>query len=56
MFRMHDIKYVSDYEEPQSAKGKTPWITINGEDIADSQIAMEYLAEKFKLGKSSIYT
>lgn len=47
--RLHGIKYVLDYEEPMSEKHKCPWITINGENIADSQIALEYLAEKFDI-------
>ena len=28
-------------------KGKTPWITLNGEEIADSQLCLELLARKF---------
>ncbi len=46
---MHNIKYVTDFDQPMSSKNKSPWITINGEDIADSQLAMEYLAKKFDL-------
>ena len=30
-----------------SAKQKIPWITYNGEDVADSQFCIEYLNEKF---------
>ena len=29
-----------------SAKGKTPWMTYNGEDVADSQFCIEYLKDK----------
>ena len=47
--RMHQIKYVVDYEEPMSPKGKTPWITINGKSIADTQLCIEYLSKKFEL-------
>ncbi len=32
-----------------SSKNKMPWITINGVDVADSQLAIEYLSEH--LGK-----
>ena len=46
--RMADIKYVNDFESPMSPKGKTPWITINGQDLSDSQLALEYLAKKFE--------
>lgn len=46
--RMSNIKYVCDYGYPKHPKtGKSPWITINGQDIADSQLAMEFLAKKF---------
>ena len=43
--KMADIKYVCDFTTPMSAKGKSPWITVNGKDVADSQLAIEYLAE-----------
>ena len=46
--RMADIKYVNDFKSPRSPKGKTPWITINGQDVSDSQLAIEYLAKKFE--------
>ncbi|XP_063599116.1 failed axon connections homolog [Penaeus indicus] len=36
-----------DHEEPMGPKGKTPWITLNGEDMGDSQMIMEKLAAKF---------
>lgn len=29
-----------------SSKGKTPWITYNGMDIADSQFCIDYLNKK----------
>ncbi len=50
LFRMHNIKYVNDFDEPMSTKQKSPWITFNGEDVADSQLAMEFLARKLNLG------
>ena len=28
--RIHRIKYVNDFEQPLSEKGKCPWITFNG--------------------------
>ncbi len=40
-------RYAVDYESPRSAKGKVPWISAGGEDVADSQLAIEFLAEKF---------
>lgn len=47
--RAMKIEYVNDFEEPMSEKQKTPWITINGKDVADSQLAVEFLMDK--LGK-----
>ena len=46
--RMADIKYVNDFKSPMSPKRKSPWITINGQDVSDSQLALEYLAKKFE--------
>ncbi len=37
-------------------KGKTPWITLNGKDYADSQLCMEMLASKFQKDFSSHLT
>lgn len=45
--RMAEIPYVVDHEEPFGPKGKTPWITLNGEDVGDSQMIIEKLAAKF---------
>jgi hypothetical protein len=30
-----------------SSKGKMPWITLNGVDVADSQFCIEYLTQAF---------
>ena len=32
-----------------SKKHKTPWITYNDVDVADSQFCIEYLNEKFSM-------
>lgn len=37
----------NDFDEPRGPKGKMPWITLNGEEIADSQLCIELLARKF---------
>ncbi len=42
-------RYVPDFEEPMGAKNKCPWITINGKDIPDSQMTINYLSKE--LGK-----
>lgn len=38
----------NDFDEPMGPKGKTPWMTLNGVDTADSQLCIELLASKFK--------
>ena len=42
------IKYKVDTTQPMSTKGKTPWMTFNGMDIADSQMCIEHLCEKLE--------
>ena len=50
--RAAGIKYVNDFNDFTSPKGKTPWITFNGSNISDSQLAMQHLTKKLKaLGK-----
>ena len=34
-----------DTTQPFSSKGKTPWMTFNGTDMADSQMCVEHLCE-----------
>lgn len=46
----------TDFTEPFGPKGKMPWMTLNGEHIADSQICLEYLARKFNKNFSSHLT
>ncbi|KAF0308206.1 Failed axon connections [Amphibalanus amphitrite] len=45
--RMANIQYVVDADEPQGARGKCPWITINGEELSDSELIMDYLTKHF---------
>ena len=47
--RAMKIEYVNDFAEPMSEKQKCPWITINGQDVSDSQLLVEFLTNK--LGK-----
>ncbi|KAK7082017.1 hypothetical protein SK128_002002 [Halocaridina rubra] len=45
--RMAAIPYELDTVEPIGPKGKCPWITLNGEEIADSQLIMEKLSKLY---------
>jgi len=46
--RVANIKYIVDYSFPNSPEtGKSPWITLDGQEIADSQVIVETLAKKF---------
>lgn len=42
------IDYKVDTTQPMSSKGKTPWMTFNGTDMADSQMCIEHLCEKIE--------
>ena len=45
---MANLKYVCDYEfSEHPMTGKSPWITINGQDVDDSQLSMEHLMKRF---------
>ena len=45
--RMAGITYVIDTEEPMGGKLMSPWITINGEEINDSELILDYLERHF---------
>ena len=48
--RMHKIKYESDFEAfMHPVTNKSPWITYNGEDVADSEHCIKYLTSKLNL-------
>ena len=47
--RIASIPYENDFKKYMSSKGKSPWMTFRGKDMADSQICMDHLAET--LGK-----
>jgi len=52
--RMANIKYEMDTIDFFGAKGKSPWISINGQHVADSEFIIEFLTKKFdvRLSKS----
>ncbi|KAG7153742.1 failed axon connections homolog [Homarus americanus] len=45
--RLAQITYQVDYEEPLGPKALCPWITLNGEEVADSQLIMERLGRQY---------
>ena len=47
--KLSGIEYVIDTTQPMSTKGKSPWMTFNGKDMADSQLCIEHLTKE--LGK-----
>ncbi|CAL4059754.1 unnamed protein product [Meganyctiphanes norvegica] len=48
--RLNNIKYVVDDKSPMSVKHhKCPWITLNGEDICDSEFIIEHLRNYFSI-------
>ncbi|XP_063869247.1 failed axon connections homolog isoform X1 [Scylla paramamosain] len=47
--RLANIQYKIDEETPFGPKGKCPWITINREDIADSEMVLDDLTERFNV-------
>lgn len=42
-----------DTESPFGPKGKCPWITLNGEDLGDSEFILERLANEFNVDLDS---
>ena len=49
---MANIDYINDFEFWYGLSGKTPWATVNGRDIDDSAVIIEYLAKKLKIDLS----
>ena len=47
-YQVAGIEYKVDTTRPMSAKGKTPWMTFNGIDMADSQMCIEHLCENLE--------
>ncbi|XP_042867422.1 failed axon connections homolog [Penaeus japonicus] len=45
--RLAKIPYQMDYEEPFGPMGKSPWITLNGEEMGDSQMIIKMLGRRF---------
>ena len=47
--RMAGINYVNNYDGKFSKKGKIPWISFDGQEIADSSFCIQYLNKKFNI-------
>lgn len=45
--RLAKIPYQMDYEEPFGPKGQSPWITLNGQEMGDSQLIIQMLGRHF---------
>jgi len=44
--RLAQIPYQNAFSFKMSSKGKTPWMSYNGEEIADSELCIRYLNDK----------
>ncbi|XP_066979162.1 failed axon connections homolog [Macrobrachium rosenbergii] len=51
--RMANIEHKMDITEPLGPTGKSPWITINGQSMEDSQVIMDFLGSHFNKDFSS---
>ena len=47
---MFSLRYIEEFDYPQSEKSKTPWITVNGVNVADSQFAIDHLKKELGIG------
>lgn len=56
--RMANVPYtnVHDSFKNRSSKGKMTWIEYNGEEIADSELCIDYIKDKFQVDVNSDYT
>ena len=53
---MPGITYENIYTQRMSAKGQIPYIELNGEEIADSNIIISTLKKYFNKGKRVLNT
>jgi len=44
--RMANIKYEMDTVDSFGPKGRSPWISLNGTHVADSELIIEFLTKK----------
>ncbi|KAK7073891.1 hypothetical protein SK128_011751 [Halocaridina rubra] len=51
--RLAKIKYEVDSNSPFGPKKKCPWITLNGEDVGDSEMVIQKLSQHFDVNLDS---
>ena len=49
-------RYIEEFNYTKSEKGKTPWITVNGVNVADSQFAIDYLKRELGVDNNSNFS
>ncbi|XP_021945780.1 failed axon connections homolog isoform X1 [Folsomia candida] len=54
--RMANIPHKMDYADAMGPKGKAPWISINSQHIADSELIIDFLRKKFEKNLNGKYT
>jgi len=52
---MANIKYEIDTTDFFGSKGKSPWISLNGQHVADSEFIIEFLTKKFDVNLNKSY-
>jgi len=51
--KANKIPYELDTKNPESAKGRLPWITYNGTHVADSHLIIQYLNKKLGINMNN---
>jgi len=56
--RMAKIRYETDFglKNAYGPKGRFPWISLNGQHLADSELIIQFLTKKFEVKLGSTYT
>jgi len=54
--RMANIKYEMDTIDYFGPKEKSPWISLNGQHVADSEFVIEHLTKKFDVNLNKAYS
>ena len=50
---MPSLRYVPEFGSIPSEKEKTPWITMNGKNISDSQLSIEHIKRELNIDANS---